>query len=51
MALSKHEDAVSGGRALESCQVVDVLKVAIWAAGAALPWAAIVILVRWVGQF
>jgi hypothetical protein len=51
MAIAKGEDAVSQSRALESRQVVDVLKVVVWAAAAVLPWAAIVIVVRWVGEF
>ena len=51
MAVAKDEDTVSQSRALGSRQVVDVLKVVVWAAAAVLPWTAIVIVVRWVGPF
>jgi hypothetical protein len=48
MAVTKIEDAVSVGRALDVRPSVDVAKLAIWAAAAILPWTVIIIAVRWV---
>jgi hypothetical protein len=63
MASTKAEDFVSARRALKarrmvesaergspaySVDEVDVLKLAIWAAGIVLPWAVIIIAARWV---
>ena len=46
--VTKAEDFVSARRPLEARPMVDVVKLAVWTAGAVLPWAAIIIAARWV---
>jgi hypothetical protein len=46
MAVSKPDDMLDDAQP-ESRQAVDIVRMLVWAAAAVLPWAAIIIVVRW----